>query len=890
MGLFSSKKKIFVSSVAYNMAGDELERPNYLKTLVLGNVIGNSNVSIADTINGGYIRGPGIKFRNFFRWAEDNYDYIGMPTAKVNGIPELDREVLREEVPHDVDESINLQSAEISLADHSYWAEQYMLANHPDLIETDWTTDYLEDTGEILITFEDTTTYSFVPDDFDKDATYLYVGYNTSVGLGDGDLVPGSEVIVPDGDPFPDITGWTLVSEVVGAEIPVTLEVTVQTHIVYTDGSPTFDDTETTETDSSYEETVRVYSKKFFLGNVGTDDEVASELRIYTFTESSIIDQDVDVVVNTDPDFVETITTTTDIIVPQRKYVLDTQEVDKKLWGPLAIYIYKIGSGNSALDSLVQITTDSGEFFPFIPVRLDNNFLSDSFEPDGYDLAKRAYKKAMNGKFDLLIENLEDNESLEDIDYAYVVFGVSMNVLENSSKKYLYNFFHRLMGQQSSGNTEYALWQVQQGTFQTINEEWNVWRLAQDDTGNPLYGSEEPVQGQFPGVPQTSIRIKSNGDLDTDFDMEISWVSISETTGTGLLKPDAKNNEVWFDVDPTDEYEQTVYSNKSVKEKDTLLVDQVKLNWQIDENSWKSLSITGMVHRNYIYGGKYVEIGMKEAIEDDEESGFIVPIHYPTYREMSLVDTTQMSTACCFIVFNCYIVKKIKWYQKGIFKIILVVIIAVVASVIFTPAGGAAAGAAAGSIGAAAATAIGLTGLIAVIAAAVVNTLVAMILIKVLTAGATVVFGKKLGMIIGTIAAVIALQVGTAFATGANMSTMFAQLTSAQNIMALTSAVGNGVAQYTAMSAAEWSKKAELLVTEYEKESKRISQLYAENIGYGTGVFDPMMLVDSANTYIESEAEFLTRTLMTGSDIAEMSIGMLSDFAALTLRTDLPSS
>ena len=70
-----------------------------------------------------------------------------------------------------------------------------------------------------------------------------------------------------------------------------------------------------------------------------------------------------------------------------------------------------------------------------------------------------------------------------------------------------------------------------------------------------------------------------------------------------------------------------------------------------------------------------MDISAKEALEDVEESGFIIPLHEGVYRAMGLKDSTQMATACSFMVFNCYQVVKKKWYQTGIFKIILVVIL-----------------------------------------------------------------------------------------------------------------------------------------------------------------------------------------------------------------------
>lgn len=805
------------------MAGDELKRPNYLKTLVQSNIIGNKNYSVADTINSGYLNGPGIKFRNFFRWAEDNYDYIGMPTAKIGSAASLDREIIKDEVPHAPGETVMLQSVELGLADHEYWAEQYMLLNHPDLLESEWTNDFNEISGEVLITFEDTTTVSFTPTDYIKSSEYLYVSYMVSGDIADGPTVEGDWVEVDDDD-FPDTTGWTLISD--------TTELGV---------------------------TTKVYTKEFYVGSEDMgDDVVAYELRTMTQKSGGLVDE----------------------------YRIDTKLVNQTGWGPLTIYIYRFGSGNPTLDNLFEDANMGGEFFPYIPVRLDNKFLSETYEPDAYAISKKAYKKATTGSFDELVESIKDNDALDDIDYAYVMFGVSINTLENSSRKYLYNFFKKLAVDQTSDESDYDLWKLQQNTYGSLNDNWIEWKLAQDNPADPLFGTAEPVMGQFPAAPVNNIRINSNGSINTNLDIQITWSSITETIGTGLLKPDAKNNEVWFEVDTSDSFVQKYYNNMFSNEKDTLIYDRVKLHWQIDENSWKSLTIIGMVHRNYIYGGKYVEIGIKEAIEDSEESGFIVPIHYPTYREMSLVDTTQMSTACCYIVFNCYVVKKIKWYQSGIFRIILIIIIVVVVTIVFAPAAPAAGGTAA-TIGATTAAAIGLSGVIAIIVSTAVNMVVGMILTRILSEGFSLIVGEKIGQILGAIAAVVAMDVGNALINGSSTSTIFANLASAQNLIQLSSSVGNGISGYVAKSAQDWNVKSQELIDEYEKESKRIAQLYAENFGYGMGSFDPMLLVDSAITYIETEAEFLTRTLMTGSDIAEMSIDMLSEFAALTLSTDL---
>ena len=103
----------------------------------------------------------------------------------------------------------------------------------------------------------------------------------------------------------------------------------------------------------------------------------------------------------------------------------------------------------------------------------------------------------------------------------------------------------------------------------------------------------------------------------------------------------------------------------------------IRLTHQISDTEWEALEIIGAVHDNLIYNNKSVTITATEALLDNEESGFLLPIHYATYREMSLVDATQLGTQTSFMVLNSYKVVKKKWYQTGFFK--LVVFVAVIA-------------------------------------------------------------------------------------------------------------------------------------------------------------------------------------------------------------------
>ena len=105
----------------------------------------------------------------------------------------------------------------------------------------------------------------------------------------------------------------------------------------------------------------------------------------------------------------------------------------------------------------------------------------------------------------------------------------------------------------------------------------------------------------------------------------------------------------------------------------------------------------------------------------------------------------------------------------------------------------------------------------------------------------------------------------------------------AQNIMQLTSSVGNGISQYINASTADTIRKAESVMQQYNTDMMAINKQYEEMFGTaGQGVIDPMQFVS-----MESLDSFLSRTLMTGSDIADMSLNMVGSYSDMTLNTDL---
>lgn len=592
---------------------------------------------------------------------------------------------------------------------------------------------------------------------------------------------------------------------------------------------------------------------------------------------------------------------------------------DEWVTGPLKIFIYKTGSGNATLDAMVLPDLDGGYFFPIIPIRIDNKFIGpdkdvwaesqsedntdeeneDAFDQakednpvdtldtnydDLYPLVKKAFKKSIGAKFDKIVDKVAANASLKDIDYAYAVFGACINTKEATAKLYLWRFFEKLLA--SQGEQDMTLWSAQLDQWKAKKAIWQAWY----DGGKVGTEPERPV---FPELLTQYIRTYASGASAINYDVIINWNGMAYNSGTGLAKADAVAGDIWWEVDADLEYEMVYYyasESTTVPKK----AEQVTLYYQETATSWKAITIWDLVHRNFVYNGKTVETGAKQAIlslDDDgnpveyAESPFIVPLHYDTYRDMPLVKSTQMATATCYLVLNCYKVVKKKWYQTGIFQIFLIVVIIAI-SFAFPPFG-ATSGGILGSNAAVGMT-LGLTGAAAIVLGGIVNAIAAMVVAKLIGVVSTAVFGDKLGALIGAVAAFAALSVGSSIANGGSLSASFANMGRADNILKLTSAVGQGYQGYVKASIEGMQKELKEYGQTVEEQMQAVQDAYAANIGSDRAYLDPMGSINRDLYIPESSDAFLSRTLMLGSDVIEFTHSLIHDFTSLTLSSDLP--
>ena len=898
MGLFSSKKIINVSSTLYNMAGPEDERPNYLKGTLFSSIMAGSP-SLANDITRSYFDGPGLKQKSFFRYANYN-DIAGLPTTTVTNNAPANPDVVVAEIP--INDSapagtyITLTNSQIFESDPSPFIERWILQNHQARITEDWLGDYDPVTDSFSVQFPNGDYFTFTDSQYDSDGRYIEARYMHVLDDNTQPEVIGTPATVT--TQASNLASFTSVSSD-GIIFSTTLIRTADITEDFSDGSPSNNYQQDASVSVNLNRSTDIYEKTDLINQVGIQVQgeyqrltyIGDDQKVNNYSDTTVVNEDIgNGVIKT-----TTTVTTGEEIQVQWTEQLDIQVIFEStvLYGE-ELFIYTFGSGNATLDALFQDSDTSNfqEFFPFLPLRLDNKALNKApYNTNGlYDETRIAYKRATNPKENIesLLDQIEDNPNVGDIDYAYIMYGVSLNVLENSCRKYIFKYFENMIPFQNSGSGTMAQFEQSISDHNTAKAALDAWKATDWDNTPWNMRPPRPVVPALSIPEQTTIRLKTNSPLMPSFDIRLQWSHIDLEQISGVytyedpLSEDrnAKKNEVQLKKGPTitwEEIEGVAGNENNTTRSVSKSLDSIEIYWQINENVYRKLTIYGLIHSNYIYGGKSVRITGHEALDDTDISGFIVPLHKPTMRTLSIVDVTQMATANVHILFNSYTVTKQKWYQRGFFKILFFIVILVIA-VTINPGAFAAGSGILGS-NAAIGAALGLAGTAAIVAGVVANYLASILVAEVLKIIGTEVFGEQFGSLF---AAIASLAIGAVSSGGFSFD--------AAGILKIGGALANGYAGFVATEIAELAIDFEEKQDQYEEQMDYINELIA-GLGGNDLQFNPLTLTDSVKGndrfgeqggYLpETADQFIRRTTMTGSDVVDITYSMVYDFVEI---------
>lgn len=500
--------------------------------------------------------------------------------------------------------------------------------------------------------------------------------------------------------------------------------------------------------------------------------------------------------------------------------------VNYSVGGTEKYWFYNEALGTYPTLDIADGTSLSSPFYPIVPIRHHN---VDKTDPTlkgtaQYDTSKEMLRRG-GIDFSALGDLVNENPDIADIDHAFVYFGVDLHTENKRSQAYLAEFFAYLEGTSTYTKANYTAWSA-------------------GSRANP--------------PPINTLKIEDGG-----LKIKIHYNYIDSQIKTGVIGNPGEGTRT-TNIQPLFTQVQEVYDGEAgtmtAFAYDTEM-SSVTFRKQVNDTQYLEVEVKGLLHVNYVYGHHTVEttIAMSaEADPDKEDKNFIIPLNRFVVEQMPLMERNLLYGDAIHMIFNSYVRVKLKWYQTGWFKFIVVVV-----AVVLTAYG-------MGQFGAAlySAAQAGAMALIKFLVTAIVISLAVTYAVDKFID----LFGLEntfIAMVIATAAAIY-----VAATTGDTTGLMI----TAEQMMWAVGALGAGIQRQVTDDMNDLLSTNAAIMAEVEEKQDYLEDLYNE-LDTVSDLIDPFKFI-AAPSYFSPDEDpdaFYTRTIHSGN-IGVLSLDAVSTF------------
>ena len=305
-------------------------------------------------------------------------------------------------------------------------------------------------------------------------------------------------------------------------------------------------------------------------------------------------------------------------------------------------WTYKPNGTHEELDAAMEPVEfiSAGTYFPITVFRSEKVNMSDSSKSDTEaHITSTKLLKYLGMDYQEMGDSLHENDDIKDIRQAVMMMGVPITTENQVEMNYLHTYFSELSERLSPPN----------------------------DAG---IGSGLNV------TPDVSHAIDF---ADADFHTSMSFDGIEREIVAGSI------NDEWIDIDGN-QWPAPVRVGTCKNE----LVSDVRVGQfigkfnlgvatptirrirkQVTEFQYEEIRIKNIKMRYHIARGKGAEGG-----QDDDR--LLVPVDYAIARSLPFLQREELYYRSMHMVFNSHVVQKIKWYERGAFKALLIIVAVVI--------------------------------------------------------------------------------------------------------------------------------------------------------------------------------------------------------------------
>lgn len=487
------------------------------------------------------------------------------------------------------------------------------------------------------------------------------------------------------------------------------------------------------------------------------------------------------------------------------------------LLGVTKYWIYEIGVGTyPTIDAIYNdVMTDPGTFFPFTYFRFNKQSQITNKTSDSFKTSKKMLKY-LKMDYETVAENMDQNPDIANVEQAMMMMAVPANSGNEVEAKYLFDFF----------KTVYNNHPIQK-PYQAII-----------DTGNKFTDFAAAFRAEYEALSSTMVISDNRFQLSLSYDGVYKKKKVGVIGKIGDSKVELKLGSTSQEfTDPsgdvfTENFPRTTHLYKR----------------QLTETIYEEIQVVGLKSTYYI-------LDQHHATADEDDDILLIPINRAISNMYSLPVKEELYGRSLHYIFNSVVITKIKWYQTGLFKY-LMIIVAVVITIVTAGAGFST------IIAAIAAGEIALAALL----------ILEIVLTQLLIAYAFKLFVKLVGIKIAFIVAIVAAIAGVYQAIDAGS---IAGAPWASELLSLASGISTAGSAFI-------SDAMEGLIEEYsafEKEVKEQTKL----LDSAKELLDNKIHLSPFIIFGETPSEFYDRTTHAGN-IGIVAIEAIENYVEMSLR------
>ena len=323
------------------------------------------------------------------------------------------------------------------------------------------------------------------------------------------------------------------------------------------------------------------------------------------------------------------------------------------------VYYLVDAAGNVIVDSLPQywfynpadkiyqdlnvdfVNLIKSPYYPVFPIRENYVNMGSNKNSELYKTTKDSLNKIYI-EFDDVVDGIHDNPDIGLITDSYIYLGINILSTKKSNIKYIFEYFNFIKDSSPVGRPDYDNW----------------FHSSDRSSHTPNYNSATVISGAF---------VKY-----------IEYMFIDKTIIRGVLGPVG----TYTRSNILDSVIDGIYRGNRYRERFQVDTSYILIRKQVTPLLYEELRITGPYSKTKVHRGVIMESSLRDALSKPDEEVFTLPLNINILSKLSIKDRYIISYDALKVQVMAYDETKLKWYQRGFFKIFTIVI-AIAITIVF---------------------------------------------------------------------------------------------------------------------------------------------------------------------------------------------------------------